>query len=261
MIGSATIGVAGCSAAATTAAGSTRTGSTAPVLGGSTRLGSRTGARDSTSVDHSAGGLSGARGGAAGARLGPSFRGLGGGCGSRGRAVGLGLDDRLAQPLDEIEIYDRRAVYLQMAERETIDLEDAELLDPAQEHVGRLLHDEENARRPGGSLRHRIEAPERVGVLETPGVRVHGPEEKPVVGAEAERDQHQGARPSETDEVDRGLAKDQARVDDHQARLDTICIFDDEPLQVADVLDFELPERGSHHSLPWPFSSVARTEK
>src|SRR5262245_66383185 len=58
MLGSAAIGAAGWIAAATSAAGSTRTG-WAMVLGGSTGLGSRTGARDSTSVDHSIGGFTG----------------------------------------------------------------------------------------------------------------------------------------------------------------------------------------------------------
>jgi hypothetical protein len=148
-----------------------------------------------------------------------------------------------------------------MAEFEAIDLEEAQLLDPAQERVGHLLDDEQDARRPGGSLSHRIETPERVGVLEAPGVGVHHTEQESVVGAEVQSDQHEGALAVETDEVDRGLAQEQTRVNDLQAWLDALYVLGDQPLQVANVFDFQLPERRSHHSLPWPFWWDPRTQK
>src|SRR5436305_275045 len=78
---------------------------------------------------------------------------------------------------------------------------------------------------------------------------VHEPEEKAVVRAEVAGDHPERARPVETAAVDRSLAEEQPPLADLQAWLDAVCILGDEPLQAADVLDFQLPERRSHHSL------------
>src|SRR4029079_7167190 len=78
--------------------------------------------------------------------------------GGRGcRDLARRTPDRLAEALDEIEIDDGGAVDFQVAELEAIDLEEAELLDPAEERIRHLLDDEQNARRPGRGLRHRVE--------------------------------------------------------------------------------------------------------
>src|SRR5512138_3634763 len=118
-----------------------------------------------------------------------------------------------------------------MTELEAIDLEEAELLDPAQERIGQPLHDEEDPRRPGGrELGHGVETAERVGKLETPGVGIHHAEKQALVGREVEGDQRERSSRIQPDKVDRGLAEKQARVDDLQAGLDTLYVVGDQLL-------------------------------
>ncbi|PYM94245.1 MAG: hypothetical protein DME04_08185 [Candidatus Rokuibacteriota bacterium] len=159
---------------------------------------------------------------------------------------------RLAEPLDDIEVDGGRAIHLEMTELDAVDRADAELLDPSQERIGDPSDDEQDPRRSaGGNLRHRIETSNGVGVLETPGVGIHHPEEESLVSREVERDQHQRALGVEPDEVDRSMPEQQPRIHDLQARLDALDILGNQLLQVADVLDLKLPERGSHRHLPW----------
>jgi len=61
--------------------------------------------------------------------------------------------------------------------------------------------------------------------------------------------------------VDRDLTEEQPRIDDLKARLDALDVVGDQPLQAPDVLDFQLPERRSHHTLPWPLSCEAHMRR
>src|SRR3990167_4231168 len=48
-----------------------------------------------------------------------------------------------------------------------------------------------------------------------------------------------------SDEVDRSLPEQEARIDDLETGLDPLDVLGDQLLEVADVLDFQLLERGS----------------
>ena len=121
------------------------------------------------------------------------------------RRAALGV--RATEALYEIEVEGRGAVDFEMPELEAVDLEKAELLDPADEGIGEALDDEQDARRARRrDLCRRIQPPDRVRVLETPGVRVHPTQQQPLVGREIERDQHERALRVQADQVDRRLA-------------------------------------------------------
>ena len=79
-----------------------------------------------------------------------------------------------------------------MPKLHTVDLEEAELLDPPHEGFGQSLDDEQN---PGWAcgrhVRHRIEPAKRIGVLEGPGVRVHAAEKEALVRGEVESDKNE----------------------------------------------------------------------
>src|SRR5438128_3280159 len=102
------------------------------------------------------------------------------------------------------------------------------------------------------SIRHRIEASERIGVLAAPGVRVHDSQEETFVRSEVESDEHQRFSGVERDQVDRRLSETEARVNDPEARLDALDVLGNQLLQVAEIRDFQLLERRFHPCLPWP---------
>ena len=140
-----------------------------------------------------------------------------------------------------------------MAELQAVDLEKAERLDPSHERLAEALDDEQDARRAlRGQARHRIEPADRLRVLETPGVGVHHAEEEGLVRGEVERDEDESPLGVQADEVDRSLPEQEARIDDLETGLDPLDVLGDQLLEVADVLDFQLLERGSHSPLPRP---------
>src|SRR5204863_838235 len=159
----------------------------------------------------------------------------------------------LADALHPVEVERRGAVDFEMPELEAVDVVEAELPDTADEGVGEALDDEQDARRARRrDLRRRIQPPDRVRVLETPGVRVHPTQQQPLVGREIERDQHERALRVQADQVDRSLAQEEVPVDHLEPELDALDVLGDERRQLLELRDFQSPERGAHrlHLVP-----------
>ena len=121
------------------------------------------------------------------------------------------------------------------------------MLDPSHEGIGESFDDEQD---PGRAcrqdVRHRIESPERIGILEAPGVRVHGSEEEPFIRQKVQSHEHQRLSRVKGDQVDRRLPEDETRVNDTETGLDALDILGNQLFQVAEILNFE-PLKGRSH--------------
>src|SRR5262249_47131394 len=143
----------------------------------------------------------------------------------------------------------RHTVDLQEPELDAVDLREAQLLDLAMESVRYPLADEDQPRRTlVRDAAARVEPLERLRILAGPRVRLHRLEEHLLVGGEARGDQHERAIGVEPHDVDRRVSEQQARIEDHEPRLDGVDVLCHQRLQLRLVLDPQLLDGHFHRA-------------